>query len=496
MKRAVWSIIFGGVSVLAYGQSSFTIVRPFDGSKVRETIKVLMPKSSVPEGTGYVGVFLNGEFKEAFVPKPSKDGKYLEYSLNTKDLEDKQYKLELKLYVDYSSQPRIVDTSSVDIVVANKSSITVPEDGISLRYAFRPGSESVYRLQQRQIVNVLSESDQKKGSDRPFEINEEGEAVRLLYACDNAYSNGEGLMRLQVLADKGVNSREYAKLTTTGATAPKKYYPEDMAPIYMRITSTGREVFGSVPDYFGFEGNVGSGNRLGLYASFPLPVLPSKNVRPGDTWQAAFQQGSLDLNKKSEVNSVVNTSIARGEFVGVEWEQGHPCAVIKNSIASGSPVKAKVGSQFQDIADRKISVQETIWFALDTKKIVQYYRDITQEGKADFGFTAGGSSSGAGAARGGPAGGPPQGGGGRGPRGGSGRGADDFSHTQGGSTSLKQQRAPSGAGAGVGRQGSRPPAGQGGPAMGPGGQAGPGGQGAGEMSFVRIRSQYIFTLEK
>ncbi len=491
MKRAVWSIIFGGASVLAYGQSSFTIVRPFDGSKVRETIKVLMPKSSVPEGTGYVGVFLNGEFKEAFVPKPSKDGKYLEYSLNTKDLEDKQYKLELKLYVDYSSQPRIVDTSSVDIVVANKSSINVPEDGISLRYAFRPGSESIYRLRQRQVVNIISESDQKKGSDRPFEINEEGEAVRLLYACDNAYSNGEGLMRLQVLPDKGINNREYAKLTTTGATAAKKYYPEDMAPIYMRITSTGREVFGSVPDYFGFDGNVGGGSRLGLYASFPLPVLPTKSVRPGDTWQAAFQQGALDLNKKSEVNTVVSTIIARGEFVGVEWEQGHPCAVIKNSIAQGSPVKTKVGSQFQDIADRKVSVQETIWFALDTKKIVQYYRDITTEGKADFGFTAGDGS-----APGGPTGGPPPSGG-RGPggppggRGGS-KGPDDFSHTSGNPTDLKQQRAPSGGG---GRGQGGPP-----PAAGGSGFAGTGGAGGGsapaQTSFVRVRSQYIFTLEK
>lgn len=485
MKRAVWSIIFGGATVLAYGQSSFTIVRPFDGSKVRETIKVLMPKSSVPEGTGYVGVFLDGNFVEAMTPKLSKDGKYLEYPLNTKDIEDGSHKLELKLYVDYSSQPRIVDTSSVDIVVANKSSIVVPEDGISLRYAFRPGTESVYRLQQRQIVNVISETDQKKGGDRPFQINEEGEAIRLLYACDNAYPNGEGLMRLQVLADKGVNKREYAMVTTTGATGPKKYYPENMAPIYMRISSTGREVFGSIPDYFGFDGNIGGGNRLGLYASFPLPVLPSKSVRPGDTWQGAFQLGSLDLDKASEVNTVVNTVIARGEFKGVEWEQGHPCAVIKNSIAQGSPVKARVGAQFQDIADRKVSVEETIWFALDTKKIVQYYRDITTEGKADFGFMTGGSTSG-GASSGAPA---PAGG----RPGGGGKGPDDFSLRAGGPQDLRQRGASPGRGGG-------PQGPQGGPPGGPQGpQGAPAGSGAGsnaQMSFVRVRSQMIFTLEK
>ncbi len=494
MKRAVWSIVFGGATVLAFaGQGSFTIVRPFDGSKVRETIKVLMPKSSVPAESGYVGIFLNGEFKEAFVPKPSKDGKYLEYSLNTKDLEDKQYKLELKLYVDYNTQPRIVDTSSVDIVVANKSSINVPEDGIDLRYAFRPGTESVYRMQKRQVVNVIGENDQKKSGDRPFQITEDGEAIRLLYACDNAYSNGDGLIRMQVIPDKGINKREYAMVTTTGETAPKKFYPEDMAPIYMRISSTGREVFGSIPDYFGFDGNLGAGDRFALFASFPLPVLPSKKVSVGSTWQPAFQFGALDLDKKSEVNTVVNTAPARGEFKAVEWEQGHPCAVIKNSIAQGSSVKSRVGSQMQDIADRKVSFEETIWFALDTKKIVQYYRDITIEGKVDSGFAAGGSSDGA------PAGGPAPAGGGKGGGKGGGRNPDDFSLKGPGSKDIRLAGQRGGPGPVGGGQGAPGVPGRGGPAggpSGPGGQGGPGAGAPGQNSFIRIRNQYIFTLEK
>jgi|LauGreDrversion4_2_1035121.scaffolds.fasta_scaffold128960_2 hypothetical protein len=490
MKRAVWSIIFGGATVLAFaGQGSFTIVRPFDGSKVRETIKVLMPKSSVPEGTGYVGVFLNGEFREAFVPKASKDGKYLEYPFNTKDLEDGSYKLELKLYVDYSSQPRIVDTSSVDIVVANKSSINVPEEGINLRYAFRPGTESIYRLQQREVINVISEADQKKSGDRPFQISEEGEAIRLLYACDNAYPNGEGLIRMQVLPDKGVNGREYAKLTASGESSQKKYYPEDMAPIYMRITSTGREVFGSIPDYFGFDGNLGSGNRFALFAAFPLPVLPTKNVRVGDTWQPSFQTGAIDLDKKSEVNTVVNSAAARGEFKGVEWEQGHPCAVIKNSIAQGSPLKTRVGSKMQDIADRKISVEETIWFALDTKKIVQYYRDITVEGKSDMGFATGSTGGDTGGGQASRAGAGAAGGGG-------GKSPEDFIQRGGSPKDIKQRGGPGGRPPMGGPQGGPPGGGR--PQMGGAGMGPMGGQGAApaQQSFVRVRKQYIFTLEK
>jgi hypothetical protein len=157
MKRAIWSIVFAGVVVLGHAtQGSFTIVRPFDGAKVREIVKILMPKNSIPDA-GYVGIFLNGDFREAVEPRLSKDGKYYEYAFDTKTLEDGNYKLELKLYVDYSSQPRIVDTSSIDITIANKASIPIPEDGVNLRYNFQTGVERIYRLQQREITNVISE---------------------------------------------------------------------------------------------------------------------------------------------------------------------------------------------------------------------------------------------------------------------------------------------------------------------------------------------------
>jgi len=236
MKRAISSIIFGGATICAFAvQGSFTIVRPFDGSKVREMVKVLFPKNSVPEGSGYVGIFIDGQFIEAVSPKLSADKKNYEYTLDTKTMQDGSHKLEAKLYVDYSNQPRIVDTSSVDITVANKSSIPVPEDGFNLKYKFVPGQERIYRLQQRVFTSAISEEDQKKQGSRPFQIQEDGETIKLLYACDNAYPNGDGLIRMQVVPDKGIKGREYAYLTTSDATEPKKYYPENMAAIYMRI---------------------------------------------------------------------------------------------------------------------------------------------------------------------------------------------------------------------------------------------------------------------
>ena len=502
MKRAISSIIFGGVTVFAFAmQGSFTIVRPFDGSKVREIVKVLFPKNSVPEGSGYVGIFIDGQFLEAVAPKLSADKKFYEYSLDTKAMTDGSHKLEAKLYVDYSNQPRIVDTSSIDVTVANKSSIAIPEDGFQLKYKFVTGQERIYRIQERVIQNIISEQQQKIPGSRPFQIQEDGETYKMLYATDNTYANGDGLVRMQVVPDKGIKGREYAYLTTENSNGvPKKFYPSDMAGIYMKVTPQGREIFGSVPDYFGLEGNTGSTPRLALYAAYPLPTLPSGGKKPGDTWGANFQLGAIDLQNIHTQKSVVEVVPARGEFVGVEWEMGHPCARIKNMIAEGTSAKTmKDGPQGaagrvsnDQISDRKVSMEETIWFALDTGVVVKYFRDITIEGKANFGLTSGGGGGGA------PTGGPSAAGASSGGRGG-GKGSGGGSINPGDFRRGANFQGPSG-----GLRGPTGPGGQGGPAaagnnngsgqfMGPGG---PGGQQGGQTAFVRTRLQFLFVLEK
>lgn len=494
MKRAISSVIFAGATIFAFAQGSFTIVRPFDGSKVREMVKVLFPKNSIPENSGYVGIFLDGEFLEAVAPKLSADKKYYEYTLDTKTLQDGSHKLEAKLYVDYSNQPRIVDTSSIDITIANKSSIAVPEDGFKLRYRFATGSERIYRMQEKTIQNVITEQQQKLQGARPFQIEEEGETLKMLYAVDNAYGNGDGLVRMQVVPDKGIKGREFAFLTTQDSDVPQKFYPENMAPIYMRITPTGREVFGAVPDYFGLEGNTGIGQRLSLFASYPLPTLPSKGVKPGDVWQTNFQLGAIDLEKLYTQKSVVSAVPARGELLGVEWEMGHPCAKIKNTISQGTAVPNKVGDKVaasgaagDKISDRKVSMEETIWFALDTGVVIKYFRDITIEQKAEVGFGGGGGGGRSGGPGGGASGGsgtlPPPGGSGK-PMGG-GRGPKDFK--------VSDMKLGGGAPGQQGGSGMLPP-----PGAGPGAGAGSGGNFGQQTqtAYVRIRKQMLFVLEK
>ena len=106
MKRSLVILVFMAAIGAALAQAPFTIVRPADGSKVREKVHVLIPKNSIPQG-GYIGIFLNGKFLEAVTPPLA--GKYYDYVLDTKgrQIADGKVNLEAVLFVDYNKDGRL-----------------------------------------------------------------------------------------------------------------------------------------------------------------------------------------------------------------------------------------------------------------------------------------------------------------------------------------------------------------------------------------------------
>ncbi len=494
MMRTVGSLSLMALAVGAVAQANFTIVRPVDNSRVREKVKILFPKGSVPTG-GYVGIFLNGQLIDSMVPEAN--GKYLQYILDTKGrgLPDtasgKPDRLEAKLYVNYNDQPRIVRTSSVDLNIANVASISVPNAGFHLRYKYSPGTALVYRMTQRVAMDTITEQQNALGGIAA-ELPLDTETIRMQYAVDNVYPNGDGLVRVQPLLPKG---KDYIILTTEQSQAPKKFYDSDILSVYMRLTSTGKEVFGSIPVYWPLEGTSASGGiGGGLLAIEPLPSLPEKAVRPGDSWQTRFQDGKFDPEKAHNQTSVVRSfGPARGEFVNVEWESGHPCAKIHNTIAEAEMSKEdkdliKKGAKF---GGDKVKIDETVWFALDTRQVIKSVRDITLETKQQR-SAGGGGMMGAGGYPGG--GGYPGAPGGGRPGAPGGGGRSDFSNPTTSTTLLQRGRGGMRPGGMQGPGGMQPGGMRGGGMSGPG-QGGAMSGGASGANYVRIRFQQIFVLE-
>ena len=398
MKKFLIAAAFFALAGMTVAQGTFTIRRPVDGSTVRETVKVRIPKNSIPEG-GYIGVYVNGKFLEATLPDV--EGNDYVYNLDTKkrNLPDGEHTVEVVLFVDFSEKPRIVNRSSVRIKVDNSTSIKVPANGLALRYRFNPGKEWTYSLTRKTSVSLLSQALAQVGGRAPSR-DLEAEKTRIMYAIDNAYGSNasrEGLVRIQGLPDKG---RDYTVVSVSGASEPAPRFSYEMHPIYMRVTATGREVFSAAPPYFPLEGTSGDGARTDLYYIFPLPVLPSRTVKPGDVWDAPFLLPTFEFDSKDEKDTFTRGISSRGVFEGVEWYRNMPCAKIRMTLSAGPRELAGMSNVNQVEGEAsKIEIEQVLWFAIDRGMVVRVDRNQTQESiiesQAAGAPAGGGSGSGA-----------------------------------------------------------------------------------------------------
>lgn len=489
MRRLI-GVVFGICLVGAsLAQGTFTIRRPASDSIVRETVTIRIPKNSIPS-SGYVGFWVNGKFLEASVPDV--DGADYVYKLDTKKFKipDGKMTIEAVLYVDYQEAPKIVNRSSVEVILDNASSIKVPPDGFKLRYKFTPGTELVYDAEFRTVVSTISESEMKRGG-RPAELPLDAEKFRMLYSVESASATA-ALIRMTAMPNPG---KDYVRLTLAGDTEAKKYPSASLAPIYMKVTNTGREVFGSAPIYVPLLGTSGEGDPENLFADFPLPVLPQKAVKPGETWPGTFNNGSIDTEKLFETDKFTIAFPARGVLEGIEWQNGVPCAKIRNTIAVGtsSPEGKKLQALGRAFADDKIELDEFVWFALDRGIAVKIERNVRIDRKVESG-AGGGMGAMSGGSPGIPSGGK---GGGKAVGAGGGLGVGDDIFGPGSTRGTLNQQTPGGGGKGApGRQLGAPGAPTAGGQQGNRGGFGGGRTGtASGAQYVRIVSQQVLTLQ-
>jgi hypothetical protein len=476
---------------------SFTIRQPADGSTVRETVNILIPGGSIPANS-YIGVLVNGKFLEAAMP--ALEGDNYVYKLNTKarQIPDGDTEIAIVLYNNFNDRVEVANKSSVRVKLDNYTSIKVPEDGFKLRLQFKKGQETVYVLTRSQSAGMVSQSAASRGS-RIGELPVSEEKVRMVYAFDNVYPNDEALLRIQALPDKGKN---YAYLTPRGATEAKKYYDFQMHPVYMRINSVGREIWGAVPPYFPMEGSAGESSRLDLYAPFPLPILPEGSYFPGDSWPSAHLFSSLNMAKLAETERITTPLRSRGTFLRVEWEKGIPCAKFNVAVDAGPrDMTSAVNLDSQPGESTRVSLEGVVWFSLDRGMIVKSELNILQESLVTIGTTAapaGGAGGGPGI--GGAGSGPTLGGAGSGGGGGSAGSAnfrpgdfwfDPHIDDRGQINFFRQIGGPPGSGGTTGQTG--PGVGIGGAGF---GQRTGGGSGGAQKMLLRVRMQVLTELEK
>lgn len=391
MKRIVVLALAAFLTVGALAQGTFTIRKPLDNSIVREVVSLRIPKNSVPDG-GYIGIYVQDKFLEATLPDIEGDDYVYKWNTQAKSTDtgqpmwaDGKVKVECVLFVDQNGKPKVVNRSSINVTLDNSSSIKVPADGFKLRYKFTAGAEKVYNFNFVQEVSTISQSQAQLGGRAPKVASDETK-LRILYATDNAFTTKtgrEGLLRLQLLPDPG---KDTALIIPPGETEQKLITSDEMSPLFMRITDVGREVFSSIPVYFGMAGQNGAEPIFDYYPILPLPVLPTKPVKPGDGWQSAQLFSSLGDDNKAEKDKFTMALPARGEFESLTWYKGMPCAVIHTIISIGPNDLKNLENLNQIKGDAtNVKLEGRIWFALDRGAVARMEVNMSQESLIDVG---------------------------------------------------------------------------------------------------------------
>ncbi|GIV01633.1 MAG: hypothetical protein KatS3mg015_0463 [Fimbriimonadales bacterium] len=388
------------VAASAVAQAPFTIVKPQEGANVRETVTVVFPKNSVPRGA-FIGIAVDDKFIEATVPTLDEKLDALVYRLDTKakQIPDGKHTLKVNLYMNIDGKPAIAETSEVTINVGNHAGINVPEDGLLIRYKWQPGRKNVYRTTVGIDLSTLTEAQNRMGG-RAAQLPVAVESTRILYAVDDVKPGNIGLVRAQLLPDRG---KDYTVVTAEGDSGPTMHYQEEFAPTWRLLDPAGREVYGDIPLYFSQGGEAVGESNMKLYVLIPLPVLPRDPVRIGDSWQGQIGLGG-SIEKARELGRVSEYQPARGTFVNVEWEQGRPCAHLRYQIEVLERTRETETLKIMNREFRggnRFKMQQDIWVTVDTGVLIRSDLVIEADQRMQQSTGSGGSGSGGGQLAGG-----------------------------------------------------------------------------------------------
>ena len=378
MKRLAFLVLGAALAGSVWAQT-FAIRQPVEGARIRETYDVRIPARTVP-GNAYIGIYINGKFVEAV--RPEVIGTDFVYPLDTRKLNvaDGPATIEAVLYVDLGDDrpTQVISRTSVNVTVDNSSSIAVPEGGIDLKYKFASGRELNYAYSAETSLATVSQAQALLGS-RGFEAPIERNSSRFLFAVDNVYSNGDGMIRVKPLPDK---NRDYGfiRLASEGNTV-RKVRASEMPPTYMRMTNKGREIFGAREPYFELDAQTGGLRGLNAFLNLPVPILPTKKIKPGDVWQGAFSLGRAGVEFGG--NRVSDVIPGRGTFEAVEYQRGVECARIRTSVASGAADLKDLGNLGFNQQNQSLRLDSVAWITIKGGIILRHEISLVQEALVD-----------------------------------------------------------------------------------------------------------------
>lgn len=319
MSRGWWIMVLAMLVLMVvcapgslYAQSAIEIARPLDGATVRETVRVIVPASSVPS-EGYVAVSIDGRRRSALA-QDEESGAYV-YLWDTKALDPdanlppaqrqpKEGSHTISVQAFDAAGKKFGEPKQISVVVKNKASELMPASGMLLRYNRKIGPVSKYKFSA--VSNLSDISGARELADT---IGQAIEAVEFVIVQSTEDNRPDGTALVRQKLDGGI------RIGSGGRMIP---IPNVKAKAAYRIEDGCGRTAGMIE-------SIASGEIVVV----ELPNLPVQRVRIGDSWtdvDNVFQDWTSGSNMAMNVTSTLE---------GLEWEGGYPCAKIR-TVYSGT----------------------------------------------------------------------------------------------------------------------------------------------------------------
>ena len=306
--RFVFAVLFGTLLAVAAG-AAIVPLSPAEGATVRETVRVAVAGTDVPEG-GFVVFNVDGEFRVAVgVPKDVSGGKkaYV-FDWDTKlstvspgqtgeptQVADGRHEIEVAVH---DSTGALRDSGTVSVRVANKIPTTTPPSPTRLAYKFFIGQQLQYDV----IAKVeLLDIEGRPMLDDPVILTS---ASQVTVSVEDMMP-GSALVRYKW--------QPMVSIQYLGQPYPEAVYVP--TPAY-RYVSTGGKVT---------EAGFGGRSKAQLFDLFV--ETPGGPARPGDSWTASDVLNVPGVLRGAKVD-------LKSLFDSLEWESGHECAKIRTTLSS------------------------------------------------------------------------------------------------------------------------------------------------------------------
>jgi hypothetical protein len=367
--------IVGAEHVSAQNAAPFTIRFPPDGATVREKVPIRVPLAAIPENA-YVAFSIDGQFRVALAPtdeqrEKAKPGQMFEFVWDTKQPvkiqgtkkeevpADGPHKITATLFVPKSGSAGgsdVAETSEITVTLENR--ITLDPGPLSLRYRYEDGQNRTYtRTGTTAIVGGVTQGLAAVG-----DVELIGQSSNLLLAVEDVYDNGRAIVRNRL-------TRLAIKQGGQETVYPSDYLPKS---IYQEVDPRGVVYY---PPQDRPSSDMFWQMGVPVSATLDLPILPTREVRVGDTWDTP--DVVLDIPGTAPDKQPKVT--VKSTLVGFEWEGNHQTAKITQTY-DGTPKEKSI--VFGNIVVDKphINFRRDIYLAYRSGALIKIDRTLEVSG--------------------------------------------------------------------------------------------------------------------